>query len=272
MPRHGLSPIWPKHDRRDLGVSDVVGGGLGSPNTHGPFLSVPIPLTAQSAPEGLRCIRPCVGRARGPLVYGPHTGRPVPRTAHARPEGLGCICRCGGGGGAGARRSIIRGHPTGRPYPPNGLGKTRGTRVYPPLCGVGCKSSHTLPPRPRGVLITQTAQAGPEGRRCICRCVERSWKSKHALPSRTGGTQVYHPLCGRRRRVNHTRPPHGAPPCPKRRRQDRSDSGVNVVVWRGVESPNLHGPPAERHDPPNGPCRSGVTRVYPPLCGEGLEG
>ena len=35
----------------------------------------------------------------------------------------------------GARSSNAHGTPTGRPYPPNGIGRTRGTRVSPPLCG-----------------------------------------------------------------------------------------------------------------------------------------
>ena len=96
-------------------------------------------------------------------------------------------------------------------------------------------------------------------------------------PSKTGGTQMYAPLCGeelevqkhltppwgisipqtakatrerlgcihrlvgRGWKVNHTQAPHGAPLFPKGPGQERRDSGVCAVLWGGVHI--IHGPP-----------------------------
>ena len=111
---------------------------------------------------------------------------------------------------------------------------------------------------------------------------------------------------GRGWTVNHTQPPHGAPLSLKRPRQDRGDSGVSATVWGGLEVLSYMAPtrrvpitrtaharpeglkcmcrflggagrsiildaPTGLLYPPNGPGRTGATRVYPPLCEEELE-
>ena len=58
--------------------------------------------------------------------------------------------------------SKTRMDPTGRPYFPKSPGKTGGTRVCPPLCGVG-KEQKAYPTPLWHAPILQTAQAGPEG-------------------------------------------------------------------------------------------------------------
>ena len=58
------------------------------------------------------------------------TGRPYPSPAQAGPEGLGCIRRCVGVGGVQTPHN-----PHGASLSLPGPGRTGGTRVYPPLCG-----------------------------------------------------------------------------------------------------------------------------------------
>ena len=94
---------------------------------------------------------------------------------------------------------------------------------------------------PRGVPIPQMAHEGPEGIAFLCRCAGRSWK------------------------FNHTRPPHGASLSPKRPKQDRRNSGVAAAGCGGSRNPIVHGTPTGRPYPPNGPSKTGGTRVYPPL-------
>ena len=60
------------------------------------------------------------------------TGRPYPSPAQAGPEGLGCIRRCVGVGGV-----MTPHNPHGASLSLPGPGRTGGTRVYPPLCGGG---------------------------------------------------------------------------------------------------------------------------------------
>ena len=55
----------------------------------------PYPSPAQAGPEGLGCIRRCVGVGGVQTPHNP-TGRPYPSPAQAGPEGLGCIRRCVG--------------------------------------------------------------------------------------------------------------------------------------------------------------------------------
>ena len=75
--------------------------------------------------------------------------------------------------------------------------------MYLPLGGEELETqSYTAPPR--GVPISQMAQAGPEGLRCIRRCVERSLKFNQTQPHTDhpyppygpGKTQVSPTLCG----------------------------------------------------------------------------
>ena len=60
------------------------------------------------------------------------TGHPYPSPAQAGPEGLGCIRRCVGVGGV-----VSPPNPHGASLSLPGPGRTGGTRVYPPLCGGG---------------------------------------------------------------------------------------------------------------------------------------
>ena len=180
----------------------------------------------------------CPEELENQLYTAPPRGLPIPQTAQARPAGLGCVRRCArrnwkcyrtrhpswgvlspkratrdwrdsgvsAAAWEGARSQIVHGTPMGHPYPPNGPGRTRDTKVYPPLCGEqlevqsyqtpngaslsrkrprqdrmdsvfsaavwGGASSSIRPERLRhGVPIPQTAQAGPEGLGCIRRCV-----------------------------------------------------------------------------------------------------
>ena len=66
---HGasLSPKRPRQGRRDSGVSGPVCGD-GNGNAHVLPRGAPIPQAPQAGPEGLRCIRRCVGVA-GPCAY-----------------------------------------------------------------------------------------------------------------------------------------------------------------------------------------------------------
>ena len=126
-----------------------------------------------------------------------------------------------------------QGRPPGRPYPPYSPRKTRGTRVYPRLCGEELESQSYLTPPPHGVPIHRAASAGPEELGCIRRCVRRNCK------------------------INHTRPPHGASLSTEQRTQDR-DSGVSAVVWRGAGDRIVRGTPTGRTYPPNGPHWNGT--------------
>ena len=173
-----------------------------------PPRGVNIPHTAQARPEGLGC--PCryVGRScKFKNTRPPPRDVPIPETAQARPEGLGCMRRCLG---SNWRFNHTRPPPTERPYPPNGPRRNGGMRVSPPMCGEELETqSYTAL---HGVCLSpKRARARLEGLRYISHCV------------------------GRNRRFNHTRPPHGASPCPKRPGQDRCDSGVSAVVWGGAE-------------------------------------
>ena len=60
------------------------------------------------------------------------TGRPYPSPAQAGPEGLGCIRHCMGVGGV-----VSPHNPHGASLSLPGPGRTGGARVYPPLCGGG---------------------------------------------------------------------------------------------------------------------------------------
>ena len=93
-PRGVPIPPRPRQDRRDSGVSAAVWGWV-----------VWCPLKTP-------------------------TGRPYPSPAQAGPEGLGCIRRCVGVGGV-----VSPQNPHGASLSLPGPGRTGGTRVYPSLCG-----------------------------------------------------------------------------------------------------------------------------------------
>ena len=98
-------------------------------------------------------------------ISGFPTGRPYPSSGPGRTRGTRVYpLLCGSGW-------ILRipGFPTGRPHPPSGPGRTGGTPMYPPLSVRGCILC--IPSLPRGVPIPHAAHAGLEGLGCIRRCV-----------------------------------------------------------------------------------------------------
>ena len=137
--------------------------------------------------------------------------------------------------------------PTGRPYPPSGPVKNRGTRVHRPLRGEELEVKLYMASE-GGFPDPQTAKGRPEGFGCIRRCGQRNWRFNHSRP-----------------------PPDGASLFPDRPRHDRRYSGVSAAAWGGAGSSMVHGTPERRPYPPNVPGRTEGTRVSPPLCGEELE-
>ena len=173
---HGafLSPRGPRQARRDSGVSAAVWGWvvwclLKTPTGR------PYPPGAQAGLEGLGCTRRCVG-------VGGVVSLKNPRGASLSPRGPRKIggtrvypVLCGGGWCGGSSKPprgvpvpprprqdrrdsgistavwgwlvwcLLKTH-TGHSYPP-AAGKTRGTRVYPPLCGGGWCGVSLKPPR-----------------------------------------------------------------------------------------------------------------------------
>ena len=113
--------------------------------------------------------------------------------------------------------------------------------MYPPLCGSGWTLCVLV--LAWGVPIPQAVQAGPEGLRCICRCVGVAGPCLSSFS-------------------------HGASLSPKRPKQDRRDSGVSAVVWEWLDP--MCPRSRKRHPyPPSGRGRTGGTRVHPLLCKSG---
>ena len=123
----------------------------------------------------------------------------------------------------------IRGSSTGRPYPPSGLGRTKGTPMDPSLCGRGWDVAYTW--------FSHGASLSPGRRRhdrrksgasaAVWYLVYTSFSHRVSLspkpPRRTGGTRVYPPLCGRGRDLAHTWLSHGASLSPKQTKEGRRD-------------------------------------------------
>ena len=65
-------------------------------------------------------------------------------------------------------------------------------------------------------------------------------------------------------------PPPGASLSPKRHTQDRRDSSIRPLCGKKPEIQARMAPKRCPY-PPNGPGRTGVTRMYLPPCGEELE-
>ena len=130
---HGpsLSTERPRQDRRDSGVSAVVRGGAGNCTRHPNGASLPPKRATEDRSEGNVNVAVWGGAERSIVPDPPNKASLAPKTARAGPEGLGAICRCV----AGTWKSNHTRFPIGPPYPPNGLGKTRGTRVSPRMCG-----------------------------------------------------------------------------------------------------------------------------------------
>ena len=110
----------------------------------------------------------------------PPWGVPISQTPQAGPEGLGCIRRCVGSSPTPTlcgEELEVQSMPTS-PYPPNGAGRTGGTPPYHRLSGEELETqSYTAPSR--GVPISQTAEEGPEELGCMRPYVGRSWKCNH---------------------------------------------------------------------------------------------
>ena len=143
--------------------------------------------------------------------------------------------------------------------------------MYPPLCGAGwCGVSSKaprgvpIPPWPKQDRRNSGVSAAPWGWTVWCLLKTHTGLSLRG-PSRTGGNQVYPPLCEGEWCSVSSKPPRGVP-IPPRPRQDRRDSSVSAAVWGWMVrvSPKT---PMGRPYPTNGPGRTGGTRVYPPLCG-----
>ena len=141
-------------------------------------------------------------------------------------------------------RSIMPEPHTGRPYPPNGPGKTARTRVYPALCGAELEDNHTRSPhgaslspkRPRRDQrdsgVPAAVWGGVGGHSVTDPPTGRPYPPNGQGGTR--GTRVYPPMCGEGWKSSRTWPPHGASLSPKRPRQDGRDSGVSVAVWDGA--------------------------------------
>ena len=90
-----------------------------------PPWGVPIPQTAQAGPEGLGCIRRCVGRSRKFNQIRTHMDHPYPPYDEGRTRVSPTLC---------GEELEVQSIPTS-PYTPNGGGMSTGTPLYPPVCG-----------------------------------------------------------------------------------------------------------------------------------------
>ena len=183
--RASLSPKQPGQDRRDSGVSAAVA-----------------PLSPKRPRQDQRdwgvSVAVLGGAGNSIVLSPPHGASLCPKR---RRDSAVSAAECGG-----AENPSVHGTPTGRPYPPNGPGSTRRTRVYLPLHGEKLEVQWYTEP-PRGVPIPRAAKAGAGRLGCLRRSVGRSSRSN---------------------RTQHT---HGASLSPKWPTQDRGDSGVSAAVW-----------------------------------------
>ena len=121
----------------------------------------------QARPEGLRCFCRYVGRGwKVNHTRPPHGAHLFPKRPRQDRRDSGVCAAVWGVGSPNAR-----GPPRGHPYSLNNPGRTRGTRVLPPLCAEGLEGQ-SYPTTPRGSPIP------PNGL------------------GKTGKTRVYLPLCG----------------------------------------------------------------------------
>ena len=200
-------------DRGDSGVSATMWGwgGVWYPSASPSNSASLSPKTVCPGPRGRRCIHRCVGT--GASVVPPCTTFPlgvcIPRNGVHQTRGTGVYPPlCGKGSVVPPCMTV----PLGVPIPQSGLHQTGGTRVYPPLCGDGrelCTSP--APPSNWASLSPETLCTTPEGLRYIRRYVE------------TGGGVV--------------------PPC------------TTLLVGVPIPQNSLH--------------QTREARVYPPLCGDG---
>ena len=286
---HGasLSPKWPRHDRRDFGVSAAVldgSGRTGGTRVYPPLCAsgwapcLPCSPTGRphhpSGPSrtgGTRMHPPLCGRGSTLCILVPPRGNPIPQAAHAVPDGLGCIIGCVGV--AGHMHTVFS---DGASLSPKWPGPDR--RDSGVFAAVWEWADHVYPRSPTGQPYP------PSG------------------PRRTGSTGVYPPLCGSgwahayllfRRGVPILKAAQARPeglecircsvgvggPCvslfsqgpslsPKWPGQDCRDSGVSAAVWAWLDLVYPRSPTGQPYTP-SGPRKTGSTVVYPPLCGSG---
>ena len=209
---HGapVFPQRPRHDRGDSGLSAAVQGWLDLVSHRSPTASR-YPPSGRGRAGGTRVYPPLWEGGWALCIPCFPTGRHYPRAAQAGPQGLGCIRRCVGG-----RRWQPTSVPTGRPYPPSGLSSTGGTRMCPPLCGSGwalCKpcSPPGRPYPPHGPGMTGGTRVYPplcgSGWALCIPCSPTAHASPPNSPCRTGATRVYPPWGATTTGPNVTHPP-----------------------------------------------------------------
>ena len=209
-------PNRPRHDRRDAGVSAAVWGAARNPIVHGTpyppnrpdrtgvthaFIAAvwggvgssitPNPPTEHSYGPNAPCM------TGGTLRYPPLCQEALetqlysaaPRVVPIRQMARGDRRDCGVSATVLTETGnpIVHSTPKGRPCHPNSPGRTRGTRMYLPLCGEDLDvPSYTTPPTGR-----------PYAPKC---------------PGRTGGTRVCPPLCGMKLQTqSYSAVPRGVP-------------------------------------------------------------
>ena len=300
----------------------------------------PYPPSGPSKTEGTRVYRPFFVGFVAPCAYLVlPRGVPIPKAAKAGPEGLGRIRRCAGvaepcvssfshraslspkrprqdrrdSGESALYGSCcalyIPRSPAGRPHPQSGPGKTRGTRLYPPICGSGWPMHTSFSDR-----VSVSPKQSRQDRR-DSGLLAAVWEWLHPMhrsfahgaylsPKRSGDRRdsgIFNTVWEWLRPV-HTSFSHKACLSPKRPGQDRRDSGASAAVWEwlahaylvlpagvpipkaaqagpgglgcigrrvGSAGPCIPRSPTGRPYPPSGPGRTEGTRVYSPLCGSG---
>ena len=302
-PRGVPIPPWPRHNRRDSGVSAAVWGWmvwclLKTPTGR------PYPPAAPAGPEGIGCMRRCV-RVDGVVSpQNPH-GASLSTRGPSRTGGNRVYAPLCEGGWC----SVSSKAPREVPIPPWPRQDRENSGISTTVWGwmVWC-----LLKTPTGRPYPPAAQPRPEGLGCIRRGVEvdgvvppQKPHGKSLSPrdqGRTGGNRVYPPLCwGGWCRVS-SKPPRGVP-IPPWPRQDRRDSVVFVWGWTlwcllntptgrpyrpvaqagpgglgclrrcvGVDGVVPPQKPQGASLSPHGPAKTGGTRVYPPLCEGGWCG
>ena len=279
--RASLSPKRPKQESEALGrIRRCMGRGLKFNHTlpPPPPRGLSIPQTAPVGPQGLGCIRRCIGTTCNFNCTYPFTGRPYPRN---------------GPGGAGATRVYpplcgedleVQSHPTppeGRPYLRNGPNKTGGTRMYLPPCRDELEVQSQMAPA-GGVPIPK----GPGQDRRDSGVSAAMWGGTRSSitphpptgrpyppngSGRTGQTWVYLQLCGKELEARFYMAPPTGRPYPQAAQAELEVLGCIRVCREELEVQSYRPPPPWRPYPPNGPCRTGGSRVNSSLSGAAPE-
>ena len=268
--RAALSTKRPRQDWGDSGASDAVWQWLGLVYPRSPTVR-PYTQAAQVRPEGLRCMCRCVGVA-GPCVSSFSHGGSLSPKRPGGPEGLGCICRCVGVAGPYAYLILPRCVPIHQAAEarPGGLRCIRRCVGVPAPCAYLVLDGASISPKRPG-----QGQRDPGVSAAVWGWLDlvypRSPTGRPYPPSgasRTGGTRVYPPLCGRGCTLCIPRSPTGRP---YRQSSLGRTGGTRVYPPLCGSRWTLCIPrfPTGRPYPPSGPGTTGGTRVYPPLRGSG---